>query len=317
GWWQGLYLVWLVGRSGGWALAGAGLAVWAWGLWLAARGGESGHAFGGGLAALLGVLGAGGPVLAVAGVAAVAFELGERAASVWTLAILPLSAGLTVVLPAEVPPWVVVSAAAFPFAWAAIAYGLPRGTRAGGSEASGSISWALAALVVAGSMALTLGRPELLAWMAYGLAAAGLAAAGLSAGGGIDLRPLSAGREAPAAVFLGGSGVGLGGGSALPVGSYSREGVLAAWEAWRSGSWEEGPSEGTPREVTLGAVLGGPPVAPPQPESTSSVTSTPPAPTGMGAGRTVAFALPGWGALALALALEARLVMMGLQTGFL
>jgi hypothetical protein len=173
-WWQGMYLLWLVGPSGGAELAVGAAALWVVGIALARAGRrEGGFAFAGGLAALLAALGQGALGLASVGVAGAAFGLGERTVSVWTLGILPLSVAARRADLSEVGLSLVAPLLVLPVAWAAVLHHLPL------AGSPGRRGWVPSAFAGIGTLAVLAGRPELLIWGAYGVGVAALVASTL------------------------------------------------------------------------------------------------------------------------------------------
>ncbi len=174
GWFQGLFLAWWAGRP-----AAAGLALIALLLVLVgiaaarARRQEAGLLFAGALAALLAGLGAGAATVAVVGLAGTAFAMGERAVSLATLALSPLSApAMAGVLPA-LRPWLPAALGIAVVAWAAALHSLlqppPEAARWRGVPAFAAAAGTAAFLAWHGT--------EALMWAAYGLGGAGVLAA--------------------------------------------------------------------------------------------------------------------------------------------
>ncbi len=175
GWWQGMFLIWWVGPSGGAGLAVAAAALWIVGIGLARAGRrEGGFAFAGGLAALLAALGQGALGLASVGVAGAAFGLGERIVSVWTLGILPLSVAARRADLSEVGLSLVAPLLVLPIAWAAVLHHLPL------AGSPGPRGWVPSAFAGIGTLAVLAGRPELLIWGAYGVGMAAFVASTLT-----------------------------------------------------------------------------------------------------------------------------------------
>jgi hypothetical protein len=174
GWFQGLFLAWWAGPSTAAALALVAVALWAGGVAMA-RGGrqESGLLFAGGLAALLAGLGAGAATLTVVGLAGTSFAMGDRAVSMATLGLAPLSAPAVAVgiLPA-LRPWI---PAALGFFVVAVAIALQLLLDLPTVRARSRLVPAGAAAVTA--VLLAARGAETVVWAVYGLGLAGVVAA--------------------------------------------------------------------------------------------------------------------------------------------
>lgn len=175
GWFQGLFLAWWVGPSSGAALPLAAVGLWAGGIAAAREGrAECGLWFAGSLAALLAGLGAGAATIAVVGFAGISFAMGERAVSLATLALAPLSAPVTGGMLPALRPWLPAALAVFAVTWALALHRLltsapiatPTRARMVPAVAAGAGTAAL--LVTRGS--------ETVAWAAYGLGLAAILA---------------------------------------------------------------------------------------------------------------------------------------------
>jgi hypothetical protein len=175
GWFQGLFLAWWAGPSAATALVVAAVALWAGGVALA-RGGrqESGLLFAGGLAALLAGLGAGAATLTVVGLAGISFTMGERAISMATFGLAPLSApAVAVEILPGMAPWTPAALGVFVLLVAIALHHLvglaPVPTRS-------RLVPAVAAAVVT-AVVLAARGAETVVWTAYGLGLAGVVAA--------------------------------------------------------------------------------------------------------------------------------------------
>ncbi|MCW3044898.1 MAG: hypothetical protein JWL57_3056 [Actinobacteria bacterium] len=175
GWFQGLFLAWWAGPSTAAALALVAVALWAGGVAMA-RGGrqESGLLFAGGLAALLAGLGAGAATLTAVGLAGTSFAMGDRAISMATLGLAPLSAPAVAVgiLPA-LRPWI---PAALGFFVVAVAIALHLLLDLPTVRARARLVPAGAAATVTAVLLAARGA-ETVVWAVYGLGLAGVVAA--------------------------------------------------------------------------------------------------------------------------------------------
>jgi hypothetical protein len=171
GWFQGLFLAWWAGPSAGLALAVVAVALWAGGIATARAGrAASGLLFAGSLAALLAGLGAGAATVAVVGLAGISFTMGERAVSIATLALIPLSAPAAAGIVPALRPWLPAALGLFVIAWAAALHHLLIPATV---PARARIVPAVAA--AAGTVAVLATRGgETVAWGAYGLGIAGI-----------------------------------------------------------------------------------------------------------------------------------------------
>jgi hypothetical protein len=175
GWFQGLFLAWWAGPSTAAALALVAVALWAGGVAMA-RGGrqESGLLFAGGLAALLAGLGAGAATLTAVGLAGTSFAMGDRAISMATLGLAPLSAPAVAVgiLP-PLRPWI---PAALGFFVVAVAIALHLLLDLPTVRARSRLVPAGAAATVTAVLLAARGA-ETVVWAVYGLGLAGVVAA--------------------------------------------------------------------------------------------------------------------------------------------
>jgi hypothetical protein len=175
GWFQGLFLAWWAGPSTATALALVAVALWAGGVAMAREGRqESGLLFAGGLAALLAGLGAGAATLTAVGLAGTSFTMGDRAVSMATLGLAPLSAPAAAVgiLPA-MAPWIPAALGVFVVA-VAIALHLLLDLTAVPAR-SRLVPVGAAAAVTA--VLLAERGAETVVWAVYGLGLAGVVAA--------------------------------------------------------------------------------------------------------------------------------------------
>ena len=160
GWWQGLFLAWWAAGAGAPLLAASSLAM----AFMAAATGGGGATIGAALGLGLAAVSADPLLIAATGLAAMAFVIGERAVSLWTLAILPGSVVATALIVTDLPGWSIAFAALAPAALAALILAMMR-TRedfAGG--------YLLSSIAVAA--ALWTSPPQgLLLWILYGGAA--------------------------------------------------------------------------------------------------------------------------------------------------
>lgn len=190
GWWQGAMLAYWAGVPAGIVLVVGGVALWG----VAAafpRPSMASLGLAGGTLALAAGLGVGLAGLLVVGFAGTALAMGERVVSTWTVAILPLSL-LTAGLALPTGPYMVLGAAVFPLAWAAMS---KRMTRVKPPEqqvqflisaaAAGACIWLAAAgvsLVPELAQGVNLiGSLENGIWLLLGVAAAATAAYGVIA----------------------------------------------------------------------------------------------------------------------------------------
>jgi hypothetical protein len=186
GWFQGLFLAWWAGPSAGTALALVAVALWSGGVAMA-RGErqESGLLFAGGLAALLAGLGAGPATMAAVGLAGTSFTMGDRAVSMATLSLAPLSAPAAAGVLSGLHPSIPWLPAALGLLVLTLATALHHLLGLRPIPTPSRLLPAVAAAAVT-AVVLAVQGGETVVWAAYGLGLAGVAAARAVRPGNMD-----------------------------------------------------------------------------------------------------------------------------------